>query len=81
MGLVKIRVSGNLEDIETIQRFICEAEAVMKFPKLLSTSADYLNRDGSGVRRYLDLLVESDPGVVHQDATIVNPKLPYNSDR
>ena len=73
MGLVKIRVSGTLAEIDAIQSFICDAEAVMNAPRLLSASSNYPNKDGSEYRRYLDLLVELDPVV--QEATLVNPQL------
>ncbi|MBR8832703.1 MAG: hypothetical protein DSM106950_01330 [Stigonema ocellatum SAG 48.90 = DSM 106950] len=73
MGLVKIRISGNQADVEATIRFLLDTEAVMKFPQLVSRSSYYPNRDGSGLRCYIDFLIEGDYAV--QDAT-VNPEPP-----
>ena len=81
MGVIKIRLSGDLADIEATVRFLLDTEAVMKFPQLLSKSTYYPNRNDPGLRCYLDFLIESDPAVA-QEATLVNPELPpENSDR
>ena len=80
MGVVKIRISGDRADLEATVRFLLDTEATVKFPQLLSKSIYYPNRKDPGLRCYLDFLIESDPDVV-QEATLVKPELPYDSDR
>lgn len=68
LGLVKVRISGKLSDVEAITQLL-RSQCVLEL-----VSADYENRDGSGVRRYVDLIVNS--GTLTYVATLDNPKLP-----
>ncbi len=53
MGLIEIRFSGDPKDVEYLAQKFRNTGLIAK------ESKDYTNRDGSGVRRYISIIVNN----------------------
>ncbi|MEH2201283.1 hypothetical protein [Nostoc sp.] len=60
MGRIKIRITGDPQDVKAFSDFVTKVEAHISALSLVSKSRDYPHRDSTDVSRYLEIEFDSE---------------------